>query len=232
METNISPKDMKKYLNRQMEHFFPDKKTNRYFRGNEIQKAIDLAYERMEYCFKELTNSAYSNEEGQTFFNYLHADQYACFLYFFSNNLWKMSGNKLICDKALQLNRVLNSLFLSYKCRMPDIFYLAHPIGTIIGNADYSDYLVVSHGVTINTGIPQNGQVTPKIGKAVYLAANATIIGEEPIGDRVMIGVGATVYKQSIEDDKFVLRDNTGEIVVRDNTNLTQQLFFRTDISR
>ena len=178
METNISPKDMKKYLNRQMEHFFPDKKTNRYFRGNEIQKAIDLAYERMEYCFKELTNSAYSNEEGQTFFNYLHADQYACFLYFFSNNLWKMSGNKLICDKALQLNRVLNSLFLSYKCRMPDIFYLAHPIGTIIGNADYSDYLVVSHGVTINTGIPQNGQVTPKIGKAVYLAANATIIGE------------------------------------------------------
>lgn len=81
----------------------------------------------MENCFKVLTNSAYSNESGQSFFYYLHGDQYATFLYFFSNNLWKLSGNKLICDKALQLKQSIKlDLFLSYKCEMPDIFYLAH----------------------------------------------------------------------------------------------------------
>ena len=108
MITNISPQEMKHYLQCQMENFFPDRKTGSYFQGSDIDCAINEAYERMENCFKVLTNSAYSNESGQSFFNYLHGDQYATFLYFFSNNLWKLSGNKLICDKALQLNRVLN----------------------------------------------------------------------------------------------------------------------------
>lgn len=230
METNIYPREMKNYLQNQMEKFFPDRKTSSYFQGSDIDRAINEAYDRMENCFKVLTNSAYSNEEGQSFFNYLHADQYATFLYFFSNNLWKTSGNKLICDKALQLNRVLNSLFLSYKCNMPDIFYLAHPLGSIIGNADYSDYLVVSQGVTINTGTIVDGKATPKIGKAVYLAAGAKIIGNEEIGDRVTIGVDATVFKRKIEDDKLVIRDENGKIVIKENTKFFQQLFFRKKI--
>ena len=230
MITNISPQEMKHYLQCQMENFFPDRKTGSYFQGSDIDCAINEAYERMENCFKVLTNSAYSNESGQSFFNYLHGDQYATFLYFFSNNLWKLSGNKLICDKALQLNRVLNSLFLSYKCEMPDIFYLAHPLGSIIGNADYADYLVISHGVTINTGDKVNGKSSPKIGRDVYLAAGAKIIGNEEIGDRVTIGVDATVFKRRIENDKLVIRDENGKIVVKENKNFLQQQFFRKEI--
>ena len=232
METNMCPSEMKNYLICQMEHFFPDRQTNKYFQGKDVEQAIQVAYERMENCFKVLTNAAYSNEDGQTFFNYLHADQYATFLYFFSNYLWNTSGNKLICDKALQLNRVLNNLFLSYKCKLPDIFYLAHPMGSIIGNADYSDYLVISQGVTINTGTSIDGKLTPKIGKAVYLATGAKIIGNEEIGNRVTVGVDAVVYKRKIEDGKLVIRDETGEIVIKENIKFVQQEYFRTDISQ
>ncbi len=67
MITNISPQEMKHYLQCQMENFFPDRKTGSYFQGSDIDCAINEAYERMENCFKVLTNSAYSNESGQSF---------------------------------------------------------------------------------------------------------------------------------------------------------------------
>ena len=35
----------------------------------------------------------------------------------------------------------------------------------------------------------------------MYLAAGAKIIGNEEIGDRVTIGVDATVFKRRIEND-------------------------------
>lgn len=230
MESIISKCNLKDYIKCQMENLFPDKNTSRYFQGNDVDMAIDRAFERMEYCFKYITNTAYSDDKGQTYFNYLHSDQYAAFIYWFSNSLWKISQNKLICDKALLLNKTLNTLFLSYKCHMPDIFYLAHPFGTIIGNADYSDFLVVSHGVTINTGEPINGRQTPKLGKGLFLAAGAKIIGEETIGDRVTVGVDAVVFRKEIENDKLVIRDDNGKIIIMENKKLIQQKFFRVPI--
>ena len=69
-----------------------------------------------------------------------------------------------------------------------------------------------------------------KIGRAVYLAAGAKIIGNEEIGDRVTIGVDATVFKRRIENDKLVIRDENGKIVVKENKNFLQQQFFRKEI--
>lgn len=212
MNLSIPKNELKDYLANQLSVFFPD---NIRMQGNDIDLAFDLGLERLEHCFKCITFPAYSNDKGESFFSHLHSDQYAQFLYFFSNSLWNISENKAICDKVLNLNKLLNGFFLSYKCQLPDYFFLGHPIGSIIGNAVYNDYLVVFQNVTINTDQKEDGSPAPEIGRGVFLGAGAKIIGNKRIGDRVSLGVDAMVFNKEIPDDSVVIKNDSGEIVIR-----------------
>ena len=94
---------------------------------------------------------------------------------------------------------------------MPDIFILIHPVGTVLGNANYSDYLVVYQNVTVNT----NGIHPPTLGKFVTLGAGASILGECVIGDRVGIGATVTMRNKRVSDNSVVYRDEMGKIHFR-----------------
>lgn len=212
MHISLTKEELKKYVAQQLWQYFPDKYE---FKGGDIDKAFERALERTENCFSFINNPAYSDNHGKTFFSHLHSDQYAQFLYFFANSLWNLSENRPICDKLIYLNKTLNGFFYSYKGKLPDIFFLTHPVGSVIGNACYSDFLVISQNVTINTGEDKNGDVVPKLGKGLYLSTGAKIIGNEPIGDRVSIGVDAVIYNQKIADDQVVERTPNGNILVR-----------------
>ena len=61
----------------------------------------------------------------------------------------------------------------------------------------------------------RSGETVPKLGKGLYLAAGAKIIGNEPIGNRVSIGVDAFVYGQPVSDDSVVLRNPDGSVLIR-----------------
>jgi len=218
MHLSLSAQELKLYLRNQLEHHFPDGLTDRYYRGKDVDYAFEEALFRLENCFKHVVLPAYSDEGGvETYFSHLHTDQYAQFLYYFMNSLWKRSQNRIICDKTMCLLRELDSIFMTYKCQMPDIFLFQHTVGTVIGNAQYSDYLLILQNVTINTGVEKERFGTLKLGKGVSLLPGAKIISDEPIGDRVNIGVDAVVYKTAIDNDKSVIRDRNGKIVVKDS---------------
>ena len=229
MILTMEKEELKQYLSSQLNTFFPDKYK---FEGQDINSAFDLALERLENCFKEITFPAYSDESGQTYFSHLHADQYAQFLYYFSNTLWSVSENKPICDKIMYLNRTLNNFFFSYKGRLPEHFFLGHPVGAIIGNAEYSDYLVIFQNVTINTSCDENGNPAPILGRGLFLGAGAKIIGNKRIGDRVSISVDTVVYNQEIGDDKVVITSSEGKTIIKDREKEVcfAQNYFRTRI--
>lgn len=228
MITSLSTEELIEYIGHQLDTFFPDKKK---LKGEDIKKAISLGLERTEHCFKHVALPAYFNG-GETKFSHLHSDQYSQFLYYFSNSLWKISENKEICDKITQLNKFLNGMFWSYKGELPDIFILIHPVGTVIGNAVYSDFLVVLQNVTINTNSDEHGNPAPTLGRGLFLGAGAKIIGGKPVGDRVSIGVDALVYKQEIKDDSVVFSGRSGaiEIEQRKKGKCMAQTFFNVEI--
>lgn len=120
MQLSMDKDELKYYLKNQLSHFFPDEYR---MEGKDIDTAFELGLYRLENCFKYLTFPAYCDESGQTYFSHLHGDQYAQFLYYFSNSLWGVSENKPICDKLMYLNRLLNNFFFSYKGKLPDIFF-------------------------------------------------------------------------------------------------------------
>lgn len=235
MQMSLRIPELKEYLRKQLELFTPDGKTSHYYNGKDIDLAISEAISRMEICFNEIKNPVYSDENGQTYFNHLHSDQYSQFLYWFMNSLWKISQNKIICDKTVILNKALNNLFITYKCELPPHFLFAHPTGSIIGNAGYADYLVVSQNVTINTGndaIPSERKSwsTPILGKGLYLCAGAKIIGNKKIGNMVTVGVDAVIHNSEIKDNKIVYRNEHGEMVVKNNKNFAQNNYWRNGV--
>lgn len=218
------------YVRAQLNHFFPDGQDLRWEQG---RSAFHLALDRTEYSFSRTVTRGYTDGSGNAMFSHLHSDQYSQFLYYFANSLWKLSEDQPACNKLIFLNKALNGYFFSYKYRLPDVFLFAHPVGSIIGNAGYSDFLVISQNVTINTGTEQGPDDLPKLGKGLFLGAGAKIIGRKPIGDRVSVGVDAIVYDQAVPDDKVVERAPSGEIVVRDRRVefCTAQKFFNEEIT-
>ncbi|GAA0083783.1 hypothetical protein UT300007_02220 [Clostridium sp. CTA-7] len=227
MHLSLRENELKDYVGRQLQFNFPDKYS---FKGNDVDIAFKYALERTEWCFKHITLNGYTNGKDANF-SHLHSDQYSQFLYYLSNSLWKQSENKPICDKLIFLNKALNGIFYSYKAELPNIFLLGHPVGTIIGNANYSDFLVILQNVTINTDCDSNNNRAPKIGKGVFLGAGAKIIGNKPIGDRVSIGVNTMVYNKEIENDSIVYTNSMGNVeVIKRKKMCKAQSYFNVPI--
>ena len=228
MKLSIPKSELKSFIGRQLNTFFPDKYK---FSGRDINVAFELGLERTEWCFKHITLESYF-KDNQALFSHLHSDQYSQFLYFFSNSLFLESQNKPICDKLILLNKALNGMFYSYKGKLPDIFLLGHPVGTVIGNANYSNFLVIFQNVTINTGdVDENGDPTPSIGKGVFLASGAKIIGNKPIGNRSSIGVNTLIFNREIPDDSIAYTKDDGSLFVEGRKKVcAAQRYFNVEI--
>lgn len=208
MNLSIPKNDLKEYLNKQLSLFFPD---NVCFKGEDVDKAFDIALDKMEYCCSH-ANFRHFCINGQVNFKHNYSDQYSMFLYFVAKSLWETSQNKPICDKLVLLNRALHSILVPYTVNLPDIFLFVHPIGTILGNAEYSDYLVILQQVTVNTG------ERTKIGKGVFLSAGSKIIGDSVIGDRSSVGVNTVVHNREVPDDSIIYTDSDGKIILKPRT--------------
>jgi serine O-acetyltransferase len=169
--------------------------------------------------------------DGETQFSHLHSDQYSMFLYFLSNSLWDISQNKPLCDKLIVLNKSLNGMFYSYKGKLPDIFLFQHPVGSVIGNAKYSDYLVVFQNVTINTECDENGSPAPSLGRGVFLAVGAKVLGNKSVGDRSSISVNTVIYNRDVPADSIAFtRDDGSLAIVPRKKNCKAQDFFNVPI--
>lgn len=227
MIMTLTEEELLDYVFNQINIFFPD--CNSYNKKVFLPSMIE-SLKRLEKCFQYVTISGY-HLNGEVFFSHLHSDQYTQFLYFFANTAWKNGLDETFSQKLMNLIRYISGMFVSYKCKLPDIFIFYHAVGSVIGNADYSDFLVVFQNVTINTGNSVNGELVPKIGKGCFLAAGAKIIGNKTIGDRVSIGVNALIYNESVLSDTIVIcLDGKSVIKKRYKEKCMAQNYFSVEI--
>lgn len=222
MKTSMNGAEFATYICAQMNHFFPD---GRSVRPDQITKAVDTGLERIEYCFAYSILPHYY-ARGESVFNHLHSDQYATFLWFVANSLWQRAGRIAIVDKLYYLNKTLHGLDCMYDTHLPDIFFLQHCVGTVLGKATYANFFVASQGCTIGS---HNGRY-PVLAVGVALAAHASIIGNCTVGERVSIGSNTAVFQRDVADDSAVYRDGNGAIVHRASAIPYAQRFFSIDL--
>lgn len=169
---------LSEYLARQLNHFFPDP---RRVTAKALLSRVSAALEQIQFCFSHI-QLAYYFDGVSVRFDHLNGDHYAKFLYFASNQLYR-AGSLDLATKVFLLNKALHGLDLFYSVRMPPVFLLVHPVGTVLGKADYGNFLVVYQNVTV--GATDRG-IYPVIGEKTILYSKATLLGQCQVGDEVV----------------------------------------------
>ncbi|MCW5682805.1 MAG: hypothetical protein KIT85_00320 [Pseudolabrys sp.] len=183
MNLSISKPDLVSYVNRQLDVFFPDGASI-----GDLARIIDVALGRLEYCFSHIRVKRFFDDRGPSF-DHLHTDQYAMFLYFVSNSAFKAEHLPL-AKKAFALNKALHAVDILYEVNLPDIFCLAHPMGTTLGRASYGDYFCCYHNCTVGSNL--EGEY-PTLGRGVVMYSGSRVTGRSRIADNTFVATGAII---------------------------------------
>jgi serine O-acetyltransferase len=212
----MNNQSMARYISTQLNNFFPDDNPTT---ENQLFDAIQNAEERIYHCFSNIRKK-YFHHNGTTHFNHLISDQYCMYLYMLSNHVYTSSGEEELATKLYYLNKALHSVDIFYTTQLPSIFLLVHPVGTILGRADFSDYFVAYQGVTV--GCLNDGKFPSFEGKTI-LYANSKILGDCTIGDNVCLAADATVINKDISKNKIVLGQSPELKITSNNKDIEQR---------
>ena len=103
-------------------------------------------------------------------------------------------------DKIYYLNKTLNGLDLFYEVKMPKIFILDHPVGTVIGKASIKSFFSFSS----NCVVGNNKGIFPRLGSNVYLSTGSTILGDCTIGNNVIFAANSYILDKDISSNSIV----------------------------
>jgi serine O-acetyltransferase len=212
------PKDnLINLVKKQLNLHFPDQQE---INPKILKHCFENTIERIRKCFDPI-NLKYYSQGNQSYFSHLHGDHYAAFLYFASNEAY-LAGDEILASKLFLLNKSLFGLDAFYAINLPEHFLFIHPLGTILGNAQYGDYFVVYQGVTI--GSTTNGKY-PSFSNSTILYSNSSIIGDCHIGNNFVLGANASLVNTNIQDNKVVVGNYPSNSILENKNNLISNYF-------
>lgn len=217
MSLSLGVHELATYTAAQLNTFFPDGRT---VVGADLQKPLRLTLERVERCFRHINRPEYGDGTSARF-DIFHSDQYCTYLYYLSNTIYRAEGDLTLAKKLFCLNKALHAFNCLYDAALPEVFQVVHAIGTVLGKAQYANYLVVVHNCTIGA----IRGVFPTMGERLIMGAGSAIIGECTIGDNVMIAPGTTVIKTNVPDNSVVASET--KYAIRPNTDRPFKTYFR-----
>lgn len=163
------------------------------FCGNEIclldfDEVLSCAQEKYLYCLSRKKIKHYPSRI------FLHADEYCTFLVFLARQAYLL-GNEALAQVTYLVNRRLHSFDCFYTRHMPDVFHLEHPVGSVLGQASFGNYLVVYQGVSVGGDMKLR---YPQLGEGVVLFSKSSLIGSVVVGDNCAVGAGVQLYGGSV----------------------------------
>lgn len=205
MEITISRQSLLGQLYKQLSNFFEISAEEKA----EIDSCLEETLQKCATNFESSSNKYFANG-----FNPYHSVMYMIFLYYLSNILYKRNTCAGLCDKVYYLNKIMNGVDLFYAIDLPAHFGAEHPLGTIMGRAQYGDHFIFLQGCTVGGSRDEEGNIHyPIIGNNVCMYANSMILGRCNIGNNVDIGAGAVVKNQDIPANSIVFGESPNLII-------------------
>lgn len=201
IRTTLEPAQLAGYVSRQAGNFFPD---GTDLPAQALLPVVEKALERLQRSFVHIRDSRY-HKDGCAYFNHLHSDQYASFLYVLANQAWKDGMDPVVSSKLYLLNKALHALDVFYEVELPEIFLLGHPVGTVLGRAQYGSRLVVMQNCTVGNRGNRDENRYPIIGKGVVLGSSSVVLGASVLEDEVCVGAGTLLIDQTISKGSTVV---------------------------
>ena len=185
--------------------------------SDEIKASFDEALVACQENFSHSNNKYYLREiDGRTevYFNPYHSVQWMTFLYYLGHIIYKKGSMTKVCDKLYYLNKVMNGLDMFYAIEMPAHFSAEHPVGSVMGRAQYSNGFFFYQGCTVGGTRDKEGTLYyPVIEENVHMYANSSILGHCHIGCNVQIGAGALVKNQDVPENCTVFGQSPNLII-------------------
>lgn len=202
--------DKKKYIaliTKQLNNFWDFEMSEVFY------SAMERAMERFKLCSSALTGVKELTKE-EIELNPYHTVQYGIFLYYLSNELGRMNS----CEDAAKvyyLNKIMHGVDWYFEIKLPVHFWAEHPIGGVLGRAQYGDYFFVYQGVTVG-GNPKDDIIYyPTLGNRVIMYANSMVIGKSNIGNNVILASNTYVKDENIPDYSIVFGRSPNLVVKR-----------------
>jgi serine O-acetyltransferase len=177
--------------------------------GAVLDRCADDAMRRSMKCFSHVGNKYY-HRDGKPFFDPFHSGQYAIFLYYLSNTISVLGPQRRsLADRVYYLNKALNGVDLYHEVELPKIFFLEHPLGSVMGRARYSDFFSFSQNCTVGN----NKGVYPRLGKNVLMMSGSKVLGDCDIGSHVILAANCYVKDTSIPSRSIVFGSSPDLVV-------------------
>jgi len=197
-QQSLANAELARYIAAQLDHLFPDGASV----GQEaLRGPVADVEERAYRCFAGIRKK-YFNEGDRVLFDHLHSDQYAMYVYMLANDIHRRGGDFRLATKLYYLNKALHGVDIYFTTHLPDVFLFVHPLGTVLGRAQFADGLVVYQGCTV--GCLNEGAFPTFTGPAT-LYANSSVLGRCRIGGNVCVASGSMVLNTDVPDDTVVL---------------------------
>lgn len=194
-----SPESVFETLNRQLNSFWKTEVDIRFFK-----ERIEQAIQKTKVSFNASNRKYYLNQG----FSVLNTAVYSVFLYYLAHDIGNMpelrGGGINLADKLYYLNKIMNGIEWYWNIELPDHFIVEHPLGGVLGKAEYGDYFSIYQGVTVGEKLKKDEVIWPSIGHHVIMFANSSIIGECRIGNWCVLAANAQVINRDIPDYSIV----------------------------
>jgi serine O-acetyltransferase len=198
MRWSLQQEDLRAYTARQLSLFSADPKG---VSPSRLSPHFEDALARVERCFQNIRRKYYFDGQN-TLFNHLHGDQYAIYLYYLSNTVYRSGKDEELAEQLFLLNKALHGADIFYGVSLPEVFLLIHPVGTVLGNATYGNYFVAYQNCGI--GSLEDGQYPVFDGENVLFACSA-VLGACHLGRNVIIGANAFILNTDVPSDHTVV---------------------------
>lgn len=210
MRMSLTRSDLVSYQCSQLNTFFPD---HRKCTAGDLDPFMDEIISRTEFCFSHI-NNRYFFDKDEVIFSHLHGDQYAMFLYFAANTIYGHGGDSVICSKLFHLNRFLHGIDAFYEVNLPDVFLFVHPLGTVLGRGEYSNYFMVYQ----RCGIGSNKDIYPVMKEHVTLRPGSSILGNCTVEENCAVASGSLLIDRNLAKNSLYI-GNPRSFIVKEKPN-------------
>lgn len=200
------------YLSKQLTNFFPDGFDSEPTITAHIEEALSFTTN----CVASIKNWAANG------FDYKISWQYATFLYFLSNTIWKRTGNSELPIRLFLLNKALNSIELFYEIELPEKFFLSHTPGLVFAKAKYSNYSVFHQNCTVG----RSDDDRPILEEGVILYPNSMVIGKCLVRANTVISPGTKVINTDTPGNCLVFNGKGKNLVFKELSEFYADRYF------
>lgn len=186
---------------------------------NIIEKAAEDALIRMDKILFHLSrkNKYVWSGGAEPIFSPMNSVQYSIYLYLLSKSVHEKWGGKE-ADAVYYLNKIMHSVDWFYAIDFPEFFYAEHPLGSVMGRAQYGNRFFFYQGCTVGGNRGRDGTLHyPVIGENVLMYSNSSILGKAQIGNNVILSAGAMVLNEDIPDNTIVF-GRSPDLAIKERT--------------